>query len=58
MPSYITGITVQQLIIELEKMDPASPVAVEGCDCYGVCTGLDTFVSEGYTVVLVSREEG
>lgn len=29
------ALTVALLIAELQKYDPALPVAIQGCDCYG-----------------------
>ena len=55
--SYTTGMTVQELINQLEKEDPASPVATEGCDCYGPADGVGSFMSEGHKVVLITRKE-
>lgn len=34
-------VTVAQLIAELQAMPQDAPVVVEGCDCYGRCTGAE-----------------
>lgn len=52
MPEAITGYQLFMLLAELDAEQMQLPVKVEGCDCYGECSGISV---ETAPLVLYSK---
>ena len=48
--------TVDQLIDLLSTMPPESPVAVEGCDCYGWAYDVELYDDNSNTVMITRSD--